>query len=64
MHLTRYNKKNRPFQDGLALGTTVTLRQELAVTYQQGNVRIAFDNTGTGGAEKTRRIAIRLCLSN
>jgi len=52
MHLTRYNKKSRPFQDGLALGTTVTLKQEFVVTDQQGNVRIAFDNTGTGGAKK------------
>ncbi|MDB5025956.1 MAG: hypothetical protein JWP78_3711 [Mucilaginibacter sp.] len=41
--------------EGRVLNNTGTLSQEYDITDQQGNVRIAFDNTGTGGTAKVRQ---------
>jgi RHS repeat-associated protein len=41
--------------EGRVLNNASTLSQEFTMADQQGNVRIAFDNTGTGGVAKTRQ---------
>jgi RHS repeat-associated protein len=41
--------------EGRVLNNAGTLSQEFTIADQQGNVRIAFDNTGTGGIAKTRQ---------
>ncbi|SCW74419.1 DUF6443 domain-containing protein [Mucilaginibacter sp. NFR10] len=41
--------------EGRVLNNAGTLSQEFTIADQQGNVRIAFDNTGTGGTAKTRQ---------
>jgi len=41
--------------EGRVLNNAGTLSQEFTIADQQGNVRVAFDNTGTGGTAKTRQ---------
>jgi len=44
-----------PMPEGRVLNSAGTLSREFTIADQQGNVRICFDNTGTGGTAQTRQ---------